>query len=276
MPELPEVQAHCERLERDLGGTPLVSFEPLAFTVLKTAAPSASLAEGTPLGAVSRRGKYLLLHFPALTFAVHLMQAGRLVPVAADTRPPKHAQARWTFSNGRSLLLTEAGRERKAGVWCITDVTGPPLQRLGPDALDATAAQLSDAFADTNMRLHNFLRDQHHIAGLGRMLANEVCFRARLSPFAMTRTLTPDEVQRVADAIEQCIADGLAHERTRTDMSATADRPGAVHQRVGAPCHVCTATIASVRYSGYTVAYCPTCQTGGHTLADNTTSRFLK
>lgn len=276
MPELPEVQAHCERLQRDLGGTSLVSFDALSFTALKTASPSPSVAEGTPLEAVTRRGKYLLLHFPAITFAVHLMQAGRLVPVAADVRPPKHAQARWTFDNGSALLLTEAGRERKAGVWCITDLEGAPLQRLGPDALDATASTLGEAFAATNMRLHNFLRDQHHIAGLGRMLANEVCFHARLSPFAMTRTLAPDEVQRVADAIGQCVAHGLAYERARTDMSAAADRPGAVHQRIGEPCSACGDTIASVRYSGYTVAYCPTCQTNGQMLADNTTSRFLK
>ena len=35
-------------------------------------------------------------------------------------------------------------------------------------------------------------------------------------------------------------------------------------------------TIRAVSYSSYTVAYCPTCQTGGKVLADNTTSRFLK
>ena len=35
-------------------------------------------------------------------------------------------------------------------------------------------------------------------------------------------------------------------------------------------------TIRAVEYSGYTVNYCPSCQTGGKILADNTTSRFLK
>jgi formamidopyrimidine-DNA glycosylase len=49
-----------------------------------------------------------------------------------------------------------------------------------------------------------------------------------------------------------------------------------VHHRVGELCPVCADTIRSVSYSGYTVAYCPTCQTGGKVLADNTTSKFLK
>ena len=39
-------------------------------------------------------------------------------------------------------------------------------------------------FAEFTMRLHGFLRDQHALAGLGRRLANEVCHRAKISPFA--------------------------------------------------------------------------------------------
>ena len=126
------------------------------------------------------------------------------------------------------------------------------------------------------MRLHGFLRDQKAIAGLGRMLANEICHRAKVSPFANTTKLTPDEVARVHAAINECVADGLAYERTRTDMSSSKDRPGNVHGRIGEACPVCGDTIRSVSYSSYTVAYCPTCQTGGKVLADNTTSRFLK
>ena len=63
---------------------------------------------------------------------------------------------------------------------------------------------------------------------------------------------------------------------TRDDMSSSKDRPGRVHGRAGEPCPVCGDTVRAVEYSGYTVNYCPTCQTGGKILADNTTSKFLK
>jgi formamidopyrimidine-DNA glycosylase len=126
------------------------------------------------------------------------------------------------------------------------------------------------------MRVHGFLRDQHMIAGLGRMLANEVCHRARVSPFAMTGKLGPEGAKAVRAAIHAAVDDGLAYERTRSDMSSSADRPGAVHGRVGEACPVCGDIVRSVKYSGYTVAYCATCQTDGKVLADNTTSRFLK
>jgi formamidopyrimidine-DNA glycosylase len=103
-----------------------------------------------------------------------------------------------------------------------------------------------------------------------------VCHRARLSPFAMTGKLDLAAATAVHDAIHAAVDDGLAYERTRADMSSSKDRPGAVHGRVGEACPVCGDTVRAVEYTGYTVAYCPTCQTGGKVLADNTTSKFLK
>jgi len=278
MPELPEVQAHAERLTEQFRGAVLKKFVPFNFTALKTASPRPDAAYGTPLLGVGRRGKYLLLDFGPIHFVVHLMQGGRLLVDDKQSPKPRNGQARFVFEDGGALLLTEAGKERRAGVWCVaTDaLDGPPLDRLGPDAYEFTPHSLAAAFAAYNMRVHGFLRNQRHIAGLGRMLANEVCHRAKLSPFAMTSKLGADGATAVLTAIHEAVDDGLQYERTRSDMSSSADRPGRVHGRVGQPCPVCADTIRSVSYSGYTVAYCPTCQTGGKTLADNTTSKFLK
>jgi formamidopyrimidine-DNA glycosylase len=278
MPELPEVQAHAERLTEQFRGATLTKFVPFNFTALKTAVPRPEEAYGHQLQRVGRRGKYLLLDMGDVHFVIHLMQGGRLLVDTQQSPKPRNGQARFVFADGPALLLTEAGKERRAGVWCIaTDqLAGPPLNRLGPDALTFTVASLADAFAANNMRVHGFLRDQHKIAGLGRMLANEVCHRARMSPFAMTGKLGAEGAAAVFAAIHDAIDEGLTYERTRTDMSSSADRPGRVHNRVGQPCPVCADTIRSVSYSGYTVAYCPTCQTGGKVLADNTTSKFLK
>jgi formamidopyrimidine-DNA glycosylase len=278
VPELPEVQAHAERLTEQFAGAVLQRFAPITFTALKTATPTPDVAYGQPLIEVGRRGKYLLVRFESAVFVIHLMQGGRLLVDEKQSPKPRNGQARLVFVDHPALLLTEAGKERRAGVWCVRPdaLDGPPLDRLGPDALAMTDADLAASFAAHNMRVHGFLRDQHLIAGLGRMLANEVCHRAKLSPFAMTAKLGADGAHAVRTAIHACVDDGLAYERTRTDMSSSADRPGAVHGRTGEACPVCGDTIRSVSYSGYTVAYCPTCQTGGKTLADNTTSKFLK
>lgn len=278
MPELPEVQAHAERLTAQFTGTELKKFVPLTFTALKTAVPRPDAAYGLPLDSVGRRGKYLLLRFEPVTFVVHLMQGGRLLVDDKQSAKPRNGQARFVFADGPALLLTEAGTERRAGVWCIAngELDGPPMNRLGPEALEVTPQSLAESFKSTNMRIHGYLRDQHQIAGLGRMLANEVCHRAKISPFAMTGKLGAEGAAAIVTAIHDAVEEGLAYERARADMSSSKDRPGRVHGRIGASCPECGDVIRSVSYSGYTVAYCPTCQTGGKILADNTTSRFLK
>ena len=280
MPELPEVQAHAERLTAGHAGRRLARLVPLTFTALKTATPSPDEAKGLPLLDVGRRGKYLLLRFEPVTFIVHLMQGGRLSEDVKQSAKPRGGQARFVFDDGGpALLLTEQGTERKAGVWCMPaggELTSPPLDRLGPEADLIEPDELAARFAERSVRLHGFLRDQRSIAGLGRRLANEVCHRAKLSPFAMTGKLGLPGATTVVGAIRDAVAEGLEYERSRDDMSSSKDRPGRVHHRAGEACPICGDTIRAVEYSGYTVNYCPTCQTAGKVLADNTTSKFLK
>ena len=290
MPELPELQAHAERLSRDFGGLVLASFRPIAFTALKTFAPPPEQAVGQPLDHVGRRGKYLLMDFGATTFVVHLMQGGRLKPDDKQSLKPRGGLARWVFAPAGSaepgapspaLLLTEAGTEKRAGVWVREGTLAEleaqePLEGLGPDADTLDAAALATICKAHSMRLHGMLRDQRALAGVGRRLANEICHRAKLSPFANAAKLSATDVEALAGAIHSCIDESLAYERGRDDMSASKDRPGEVHHRTGETCPVCGDVVREVEYSRYTVNYCATCQTGGKVLADNTTSKFLK
>ena len=288
MPEIPEIQAHAERLTERFAQRILTKFTPFNFTALKTAAPAPDTAYGLPLIDVGRRGKYLLVRFEPTTFVVHLMQGGRLVVDDKLSAKPRGGQARFVFEpverpdgwiDESALLLTEQGRERRAGVWCVTSadaLTSPPLANLGPEAASISDDELAALFSATSMRVHGFLRDQRMIAGIGRRLANEVCHRARVSPFANTRKLGTDGAAKIGEAIRSCISESLEYERSRTEMSSSKDRPSAMHSRTGDPCPDCGDTVRAVEYSGYTVNYCATCQTGGKVLADNTTSKFLK
>ncbi|HSM67082.1 MAG TPA: DNA-formamidopyrimidine glycosylase family protein, partial [Ilumatobacteraceae bacterium] len=128
MPEMPEIQAHAERLTDRFAGRVLTGFTPFNFTALKTAVPAPSDAYGEPLVEVGRRGKYLLLRFEPVTFVVHLMQGGRLEPDTKRSAKPRAGQARVSFEpvetieggiDETALLLTEQGKERRAGVWCV-------------------------------------------------------------------------------------------------------------------------------------------------------------
>ena len=280
MPEIPEIRAHAERLEAAFGGVELARFQPLSFSVLKTFSPRPEDAVGVPLAGVGQRGKYLMLRFGSLSFVVHLMQGGRLKPEAKQAKKPRGGQARWVFADGRSLLLTEPGTERRAGVWMVEGdpLTQPPVDHLGPEATSLAPEELAELFGLHQMRLHGFLRDQRILSGLGRRLANEICYEARLSPFTQTNRLGLDEAKTITDVTARLVEDGLAYDRGLDEMSKSAARPGVVHGREGQRCPDCECDdhIRAVEYRSYTVNYCPARQTGGKVLADNTTSRFLK
>ncbi|MDE0136709.1 MAG: hypothetical protein OXM54_17945 [Acidimicrobiaceae bacterium] len=305
MPEIPEIRAHAERLETLAAGEVLKRVEPLSFTALKTASPSPDDAVGWPLRSVGQRAKFLLLRFAppdddGLTFVVHLMQGGRLrvlEPGAKRPRRPRDGLARFEFESGLGLLLTEPGTQKRAGVWVLAgDPTADglvagrapegadtasiaaanPLAGLGPEATDIDAAAMAELMAAHPSRLHNFLRDQRAISGLGRRLANEICHRAKLSPFAPTGRMDSDGVEAVVAAIGAVVGESLAAERQLPQMSRSAERPSAVHSRSGEQCPVCGNVVRAVEYRDYSVNYCADCQTSGRVLADNTTSKFLR
>jgi len=280
MPEIGEIQAHAERVAKEFSGKTLKSFRPITFYVLKTFSPDPASAAGNQLDAVTTRGKYLQMSFGPLQFIVHLMQGGRLRPDEKQSAKPRGGQARWSFEDGTALLLTEAGSDKRAGVWVVDSAvdlaTIEPLMGLGPNADTIDIDTLKTILGEHSMRIHGLLRRQRIIAGIGRRLANDICHEAQISPFATTGKLTDEQVEALFTAIGTCIERSLAFERAQTEIVASKKRPSAVHNNTGEPCPRCGDEIREVAYVKYSVNYCAACQTGGKVLADNTTSKFLK
>ena len=116
------------------------------------------------------------------------------------------------------------------------------------------------------------LRDQRVIAGIGRAWANEILHHAQLSPYELTRDVTAEQVEQLADAIDAELLRGLElRERGANDK-----RTYRVHNKLGQPCYVCGTPIARVDFEEHTIYYCPECQTGGRVLKDRRMSRLLR
>ncbi|MEZ5342685.1 MAG: hypothetical protein R2706_14930 [Acidimicrobiales bacterium] len=212
------------------------------------------------------------------THIVHLMQGGRLRPDAKQSAEPRGGLCRWVFDSDEAWLLTEAGTERRAGVWVVDGdpLVQPPLDYLGPEADTITLTQLRAMCSANSRRLHGLLRSQKDIAGIGRLLANEICFAAKISPFANAAKLSDQRSKTLHAATKAVLKSALTQERTLDDIGKSADRPSNVHNRVGESCPVCDDVVRTVEYRKYIVFYCATCQTNGKVLADNTTSKFLR
>ncbi len=275
MPELPEVEAWRRALDEPVRAFPIERAGPAHIATLKTFDPPLSTLEGRRLAGAERRAKRLF--FPTedgeLVLLVHLMTAGRLRYLRAGETGPKSPAFRLTFQGGGALVLTEAGSKKRAGVWLLTPGGAEAeLAQLGPEALGIGAKCLGEILRADSRRLHSLLRDQRAVAGIGRAWANEILRTALLSPFALSTELAPEEVERLAAAIDEELARGLElRERGAKDAQTYL-----VHDRLGRPCPGCGMPIARVDYEEHTIYYCPQCQTGGRVLKDRRLSRLLR
>jgi len=275
MPELPEMEAWRRALDGPVSAFPIEKAGPAHIATLKTFDPPLAALEGRRLAGARRRAKRLL--FPTedgeLVLLVHLMTAGRLRYLQAGEKGPKTPALRLRFRGGSELVLTEAGSKKRAGVWLLTpEAAAAELAHLGPEANELDAEQLAQILASDSRRLHSLLRDQRQIAGIGRAWANEILHAAELSPYALTKDVTPEQVARLAQAIEDELGRGLdLRERGANDKKTYR-----VHNKLGEPCYRCGSPIAQVDFEEHTIYYCPQCQTGGRVLKDRRLSRLLR
>ncbi|MEP6892930.1 MAG: DNA-formamidopyrimidine glycosylase family protein [Gaiellaceae bacterium] len=275
MPELPEVEAWVRELAPCVSRSPVERAGPAHIATLKTFDPPLTALSGRRFEGARRRGKNLL--FPTddgeLVLRIHLMSAGRLRFHAPGTKTPKTPMFRLRFADAAELVLTEGGKKKRAGVWLLTPAAlEAELAHLGPDALGLPRATLRAILERERRQLHPLLRDQRALAGIGRAHANEILWRARISPFALSTQLGDDEIERLAAAIDDDLTRALElREAGKGDADVYR-----IHNRLGEPCAVCADTIRRVDFEEHTIYYCPTCQTGGRELKDRRLSRLLR
>jgi formamidopyrimidine-DNA glycosylase len=275
MPELPEVEAWVRELDPLVSHASIERAGPAHIATVKTFEPPLRALEGRSFAGANRRGKNLL--FPTadgeLVLRVHLMSAGRLRYHPPGAKTPKTPMFRLTFADGGELVLTEAGKKKRAGVWLFTPGgLEAELAHLGPEALGLSPAALTGILARERRQLHPLLRDQRAIAGIGRAHANEILWLAKLSPFKLSTDLSAEETARLAAAIVDDLSRALAlREAGQGDKAVYR-----IHGRFGEPCPLGHDTLRRVAFEEHTITYCPTCQTGGKELKDRRLSRLLR
>ncbi len=301
MPELPEVEITARLLDRALRGAQIESASAPGINALKTFDPPLSELVGHQVAGVGRRGKHLIIDTSGgLALLVHLMSAGRLQlydkPASRRDRTSRllvgvrggegvRAGAHETgvpserVAEAMELRLREFGSKQAAWVKLLRAQEleqDAALATLGPEAWPDPPAL--ESVLDAPRPLHTLLRDQHAIAGIGRSWVDEILWSARLSPFKRANDLDEEERARLAQAIAQTLDGAIAHYEQVVGLPIPdkLPMPLQVHRHEGEPCPRCGATLESVHFEDYVIAYCPTCQTEGRVLKDRRLSRLLR
>ncbi|HMG59245.1 MAG TPA: DNA-formamidopyrimidine glycosylase family protein [Burkholderiales bacterium] len=283
MPEFPDIAVYVERLEDRLAGQTLERVRLLNPFVLRSVTPPIASAGGKKVAGVRRMGKRIVVALEGEQFLVlHLMIAGRLRWLGTGAKVPgRITLAAFEFPNG-TLVFTEAGTKRRASVHLVQGETA--LAAMDPGGLEVFESGPEEFGARLKRENHTVKRaltDPRSFSGIGNAYSDEILHRAKLSPFAQTRSLSEEDVRRLYDATRATLAEWT--ERLRREAGAdfpekvTAFREGmAVHGRFRKPCPVCGSPVQRIVYAENETNYCARCQTGGKVLADRALSRLLK
>jgi len=283
VPELPDIVVYIEALEQRIQGSILDRVRVANPFLLRTAVPPVSSVEGKKIVELRRLGKRICFGLEGdLWLVLHLMIAGRLHWYEDRAKAAKgRSVAVFDFNNG-SLVLTEAGSQKRASLHVVQGEAG--LENLNPGGLelfDATKEQFAQALRARNHTLKRALTDPRILSGIGNAYSDEILFEAKLSPFTLTQKLTDKEIAHFFESIKTTLSDWVERLRKesgdRFPEKVTAFRKDmATHGKYGQPCPRCGSRIQRIRYGSNETNYCPKCQTGGKLLADRALSRLLK
>jgi formamidopyrimidine-DNA glycosylase len=129
MPEFPDIVVYIEALEKRILGITLERVRIVSPFLLRTAVPPLSSIEGKKVLEIRRLGKRICWRFDGeLWLVLHLMIAGRLHWYEDRAKAIKaRGLAVFEFENG-SLVLTEAGTQKRASVHLVEGSEGLATQ----------------------------------------------------------------------------------------------------------------------------------------------------
>lgn len=282
MPELPEIEAYLAALRPRIVGETLHGVRVQSFSLLRTYEPPIDAVAGASVAGLHRLGKRVVIDLDdGHHIVIHLMVAGRFRWLDPGAPIPKRiGLAALDFSSG-TLLLTEAGTKRRATLHVVTDDGLAELDPGGAELHDLDVAGFAERFVRERHTLKRTLTDARLFSGIGGAFADEILWRARLSPTQMNQNLDQEELSRLFSTASAVMDEWkdirIAETGDGFPTKVTAFHPGmGVHGKYGEACPVCGAPIQRIVHGGRETNYCPGCQTGGKILADRSLSRLLK
>jgi formamidopyrimidine-DNA glycosylase len=283
VPELPDVTVYVELIAAKTKGRVIERARIASPFVVRSVDPPVRNVEGKTVRDVRRIGKRIAIGLDDdLWIVIHLMIAGRFRWLKPGAKlPGRLGLAAFDFENG-SLILTEAGTQRRAS---ITVVRGEQaladIDRGGVEPLEVDEKAFAEQLMKENHTLKRSFTDPTLFSGIGNAYSDEIFHRARVSPIKLTSRLTPEEISRLYHATREVLTEWTDRLRKEAGgefpakVTAFHDEM-AVHGRYGKPCPVCGTPVQRIRYASNETNYCARCQTEGRLLADRAMSRLLK
>lgn len=271
MPELPEVETVVRQIRPELVGRVIQSAwldwskslqlcDPISFS---------DRLRGQKVRSVERRAKYIVIKLDADWLLIHLKMTGRLyvAPPEATFDSDKWVHFRFQLDNQQELRFSDS---RKFGRVYLTNDLEQVIKHLGPEPLDDdfTHASFVERLKKRKGKIKPLLLNQHFVAGVGNIYADEALHRAHIHPARTAETLTEQEISDLHEAIRWVLNKGIERQgasinwyRNPNGEKGTMQEALFAYDRTGQPCLTCGQGIIEKTVIGQRgTHYCPNCQ----------------
>ena len=275
MPELPEVETVVKGLRPLITDKIVTEVEireenMIAYPEDDIAAFRDSLI-GSKIEAVNRRGKYIIIELSKdKNMVIHLRMTGKLLVKEVEEFRDKHTHVIFSLNDGQEIRFNNI---RKFGRVYLIDKNHPEqaggLADLGPEPLSdqLTVEDFKKLFDNRRALLKSLLLNQHFVAGIGNIYADEILFRSGVRPDRTADTLTEAEKEAIYHNMREILNKGIIYGGTSfSDYVNAFGEKGSfqeelrVHQREGEECYECGTKIEKIKISGRSTYFCPQCQ----------------
>lgn len=267
MPELPEVETIKNELAPRVVGQRLTRITiPDGRVVCGGSAKEVHRGLlGQKIEAVERRGKYLVFRLSnGRSLVIHLRMTGSLLVDPRDI--DRYVRAVLHLSNGHRVVFID--RRRLGKMWLVDDVDSV-ICKLGPEPLDKsfTAAVLRERLHRHHIPVKAALLDQHIVAGIGNMYADEALFAAGIHPLKKADELSSKEIRTLHKKTRRILRAAIGSKGASVDTYVRPDGGlGTAHfnfkvaHRGGDPCPICGCPIERCVVQNRGTYFCPRCQ----------------
>lgn len=273
MPELPEVETVRRILDPQLAGRRIEAVELCNAQIIAhpEAGQFSAALKGQRITAISRRGKFLTLHFESGDrLSLHLRMTGQLLVMPKEEPLEKHTHLILSLSDGNQLRYIDVRRFGRFWYFQkdeVDNLTGQ--EALGPEPTDPalTAEYLKLKLGKRKKAIKEMLHDQTVVAGIGNIYSDEILFVAGIYPGTKCDALSDADWGRLASAIPEVILWGIDADQMTPEeylRGKGKEYRNAEHLRVygraGQPCPTCGDALCRKVIGGRSSTYCPSCQ----------------
>ncbi|MEV1172520.1 DNA-formamidopyrimidine glycosylase family protein [Nonomuraea sp. NPDC049784] len=202
-----------------------------------------------------RHGKWLIAPAGGPVLMLHFGMTGSLSWHSPDEPWHRHDRVVRQFDDGE---LRFRDMRKLQGIRLADDETQAErvLSDLGPDARDVSRARFDKLLSGRRGRLKSVLTDQTFLAGLGNLLADEICWHARINPQRAVGDLDDNDRAALYGAMRRVLRESI---KAGCVPSRDTWLTGARDEPAG-PCPRCGTSLSSRRIADRTTVWCPGCQ----------------